>query len=68
MAVMSDHTFERRQGRTYWLCTKCGLVKGLPVENEARPCDPAKLDKRMRLERAQIALTGRERAQLDGRN
>lgn len=33
-----EHDFQRPEGRTYWECTRCGIVMGLPNENERRLC------------------------------
>lgn len=37
---MSTHRFERVPGRTYSLCTQCGLLMKTKEENEAMPCLP----------------------------
>ena len=37
---MSIHKFQRVEGRTYSVCTVCGLLKRTDRENEAAPCIP----------------------------
>ena len=37
---MTNHQFERVPGRTYSLCTVCGLLMKTAAENEAAPCVP----------------------------
>ena len=36
----NSHQFRRVEGRTYSVCTVCGLLQKLPSENDAVPCTP----------------------------
>lgn len=36
----NSHRFQRVQGRTYSVCTACGLLMKTKGENEAVPCVP----------------------------
>jgi len=36
----NSHKFQRVQGRTYSVCTVCGVLQRTPAENAAVPCTP----------------------------
>jgi hypothetical protein len=36
----NSHHFKRVEGRTYSVCTTCGVLKRMPAENDATPCVP----------------------------
>jgi hypothetical protein len=36
----NTHTFKRVEGRTYSVCTVCGLIQRTPSENDAVACVP----------------------------
>ena len=35
-----SHNFKRVEGRTYSVCTVCGVLMRTPAENVATPCTP----------------------------
>ena len=37
---MNTHRFERVEGRTYSVCTVCGVLMRTAAENDAAPCIP----------------------------
>jgi RNA polymerase-binding transcription factor DksA len=37
---MNTHNFKRVEGRTYSVCTVCGVLKRMPAENDAALCVP----------------------------
>jgi len=36
----NSHHFKRVEGRTYSVCTVCGVLQKTPAENDAAPCIP----------------------------
>jgi hypothetical protein len=39
-ASHNSHHFKRVEGRTYSVCTVCGVLKRTSAENDAAPCVP----------------------------